>query len=158
MATSGTGASFGLDAASFAVAAGTLVGLHWRQKPGSTGKSLLAEAAEGIRYILSRRWLSLRLGGAAVANLVGAGPYVVLLPVLVRQVLHARPLTLGLVYASGRRRRCRGVPGGGQAGLAQAPSGGDVGRLQPRLGWGWRQWHSLRTLGLRPSSAPFRQR
>jgi len=49
---------------------------------------------------VSRRWLFLLLMGAAVANLVGMGPYVVLLPVLVRHVLHASPVVLGLVYAS----------------------------------------------------------
>ncbi|MGH7643439.1 MAG: MFS transporter [Candidatus Dormibacteria bacterium] len=38
--------------------------------------------------------------GAAVANLVGMGPFFVLLPVLVRHVLHGSPLVLGLVYAS----------------------------------------------------------
>ena len=100
VAVVGTAAAFGFDAASFAVAAGCLAGLHHRSKPGHSGKSVLAEAAEGIRYIVSRRWLFTLLMGAAVANLVGMGPYIVLLPVLVRHVLHASPLVLGLVYAS----------------------------------------------------------
>ena len=100
VAAIGTAAAFGFDAATFAVSAGCLAGLRWRYRPGPSGKSLLAEAAEGIHYIVSRRWLFLLLMGAAIANLVGMGPYVVLLPVLVRHVLHASPVVLGLVYAS----------------------------------------------------------
>jgi DHA3 family tetracycline resistance protein-like MFS transporter len=100
VAVIGTAAAFGFDAASFVVSAGCLARLHKRTRPGSSGKSLLAEAAEGIHYIVSRRWLLILLIGAAVANLVGMGPYLVLLPVLVRHVLHASPLVLGLVYAS----------------------------------------------------------
>lgn len=100
VAVIGTAAAFGFDALSFAVSAGCLFGLHQRSRPGASGKSMLAEAAEGIHYIVSRRWLFILLMGAAVANLVGMGPYIVLLPVLVRHVLHASPLVLGLVYAS----------------------------------------------------------
>ncbi|MGC1184722.1 MAG: MFS transporter [Candidatus Dormiibacterota bacterium] len=96
----GTAAAFGFDALSFLVAAACLFGLHQRARPSSSGKSLLAEAAEGIHYIVSRRWLFVLLMGAGLANLVGLGPYIVLLPVLVRHVLHASPLALGLVYAS----------------------------------------------------------
>jgi MFS family permease len=82
------------------VASVCLLGLHQRSRPKPSGKSLLAEAAEGLHFIISRRWLFIVLMGAAVANLVGMGPYMVLLPVLVRHVLHASPLALGLVYAS----------------------------------------------------------
>jgi MFS family permease len=96
----GTGAAFGFDAASFLIAAGCLSLLHRRTRPAASGKSVLAEVAEGIHYIVSRRWLFTLLVGAAIANLVGLGPYMVLVPVLVRHVLHASPLALGLVYAS----------------------------------------------------------
>jgi DHA3 family tetracycline resistance protein-like MFS transporter len=96
----GTAAAFGFDAASFLVAAGCLAAFHHRSRPRPSGKSMLAEAAEGFRYIVSRRWLFILLMGAGVANLVGMGPFIVLLPVLVRHVLHASPLVLGLVYAS----------------------------------------------------------
>lgn len=100
VAVIGTAAAFGFDAFSFVIAACTLAALRQRSRRGSSGKSVWAEAAEGIHYIVSRRWLLVLLMGAAVANLVGMGPYLVLLPVLVRHVLHANPLVLGLVYAS----------------------------------------------------------
>ena len=96
----GTAAAFGFDAASFLVSAAALAAVHHRSRPAASGKSVMAEAWEGIHYIVSRRWLFVLLLGAAVANLVGMGPYFVLLPVLVRHVLHASPLVLGLVYAS----------------------------------------------------------
>jgi DHA3 family tetracycline resistance protein-like MFS transporter len=99
VAVIGTAAAFGFDAASFVVSAACLTGLHHRSRPGSSGKSLLAEAGEGIHYIVSRRWLFTLLLGAAIANLFGLGPFIVLLPVLVRHVFHASPLVLGLVYS-----------------------------------------------------------
>jgi len=100
VAAVGTAAAFGFDAASFLAAVACLSLLHARARPEASGKSMLAEAAEGIRYILSRRWLFILLIGAAIANLVGLGPYMVLVPVMVRHALHGTPLELGLVYAS----------------------------------------------------------
>jgi predicted MFS family arabinose efflux permease len=100
VAAVGTAAAFGVDAASFLVAIVCLSLLRARARPEASGKSVLAEAAEGVRYILSRRWLLILLIGAAIANLVGLGPYMVLVPVLVRHALHGSPLELGLVYAS----------------------------------------------------------
>lgn len=95
----GIGAALGFDAASFIVSAGCLAGLHHRARPAPSGKSILAEAAEGIHYIVSRRWLFVLLIGAAIANLFGLGPFIVLVPVLIRHVLHASPVVLGLVYS-----------------------------------------------------------
>ncbi len=96
----GTVGAFAFDAASFLISATALGALRHRATALSSGKSMVAEAREGIRFITSRRWLFLLLIGAAIANLVGMGPYFVLLPILVRHVLHATPLALGLVYAS----------------------------------------------------------
>jgi predicted MFS family arabinose efflux permease len=96
----GTVGAFGFDTATFLISATSLGALRHRATTFSRGKSMVAEAREGIRFITSRRWLFLLLSGAAIANLVGMGPYFVLLPVLVRHVLHATPLALGLVYAS----------------------------------------------------------
>ena len=39
--------------------------------------------------------------GAALANFIGMTPLTVLLPLLVRNVLHASALALGLVFAAG---------------------------------------------------------
>lgn len=96
----GTAAAFALDAASFVVSAACLASLRLRSRPTSSGRSLIADAAEGFHYIVSRRWLFILLIGAGIANLVGMGPYIVLLPVVVRHTFHASALVLGLVYAS----------------------------------------------------------
>lgn len=96
----GIAGSFFLDAATFAMSAVMLVGISWRQRPGGQHASMIREAADGLRYIASRRWLLVLLIGAAVSNLTGFGPYGVLLPALVRHVLHGSALGLGLVYAS----------------------------------------------------------
>lgn len=128
VAAIGTAAAFGFDAATFAVSAGCLAGLRWRYRPGPSGKSLLAEVAEGIHYIVSRRWLFLLLMGAAVANLVGMGPYVVLL----RHVLHASPVVLGLVYASAGAAGVAASLVVARPRVAAAPAGDDVECLQRR--------------------------
>ncbi|MGH7692081.1 MAG: MFS transporter [Candidatus Dormibacteria bacterium] len=96
----GLGGAFGLDTASFAVLLVCLLFLKTGGRAEPSGRSFLAEAGDGIRYIASRRWLYLLLLGAAFANLVGMGPYLVLLPVMVRNVLHGSALVLGLVYAA----------------------------------------------------------
>ncbi len=103
--TLGTAASFGLDAGSFAVSALCLLGLGARERPQGAGGSLLQQAAQGFGFVLSRRWLLVLLLGAGLANVVGLGPYLVLLPVLVRETLHGSSLALGLVYA------CAGAAG-----------------------------------------------
>lgn len=100
VAVIGIAGSFLLDAATFAASASLLFGIRWRRRPGGQRSSMIREAADGIRYIVARRWLLVLLIGAALSNLTGFGPYGVLLPALVRHVLHAGALSLGLVYAS----------------------------------------------------------
>jgi MFS family permease len=99
----GTAASFGFDAASFAVSAACLLAIRVRSRPASAGDrgSPIGDARVGLRYVRSQRWLSSSLLGAALANFFGIAPLAVLLPLLVRHVLHAGPLALGLVFAAG---------------------------------------------------------
>ncbi|MHB1525250.1 MAG: MFS transporter [Candidatus Dormibacteria bacterium] len=100
VAAIGTGGCFLFDAATFAGSAAFLAGIGWRRRPDGPHSSMVREAVDGLRYITSRRWLLVLLVGAALANLTGLGPYTVLLPTLVRHVLHGSPVGLGLVYAS----------------------------------------------------------
>jgi MFS family permease len=93
--------SFAVDAVSFAVSATCLVFMKIRTRPRESHETALAEALQGIAYVRSQRWLLASLLGAALANFVGMAPLTVLLPLLVRHTLHASPLTLGLVFASG---------------------------------------------------------
>ncbi|HVD04184.1 MAG TPA: MFS transporter [Candidatus Dormibacteraeota bacterium] len=93
--------AFGLDAASFAISAGCLFAMHARSRPPPSNRSFLSDVRQGVDYIRSRRWLWLLLVAAGVANFAGLAPLGVLIPLLVRQVLHGSPVGLGLVFAAG---------------------------------------------------------
>ncbi len=93
--------SFATDAISFAVSAGCLLAMKLRTARREAQGTAIAEALQGIAYVRSQRWLIASLLGAALANFVGMAPLTVLLPLLVRNVLHASSLSLGMVFASG---------------------------------------------------------
>jgi MFS family permease len=93
--------SFGIDAISFAVSAVCLLAMRIRTKRTERHGTAFFEAMEGINYVRSQRWLIASLLGAALANFVGMTPLTVLLPLLVRDVLHGSTLSLGLVFAAG---------------------------------------------------------
>ena len=93
--------SFGIDAISFVVSAACLLAMRIRTRRAKIHGSAFAEAMEGITYVRQTRWLIASLFGAALANFVGMTPLTVLLPLLVRTVLHGSALSLGLVFAAG---------------------------------------------------------
>lgn len=97
----GTAGSFTVDAVSFAVSATCLAVMSARPRPKPRGGSPLADAREGFAYIRARRWLLVTLIAGGLANFFGMAPFAVLLPLLIRHVLHASPLALGLVFAVG---------------------------------------------------------
>jgi len=93
--------SFGIDALSFAVSGACLFAMKLRTPRAPHHGTALAEAMQGIAYVRSQKWLVATLLGAALANFIGMTPLTVLLPLLVRNVLHASALALGLVFAAG---------------------------------------------------------
>jgi MFS family permease len=93
--------SFGIDAISFAGSTVCLLAMRIRTRGSTVHGSAYAEALEGINYVRKTRWLIVSLFGAALANFVGMTPLTVLLPLLVRNVLHASALSLGLVFGAG---------------------------------------------------------
>jgi DHA3 family tetracycline resistance protein-like MFS transporter len=97
----GTAWSFGFDAASFVVSAACLVMLHSRSRPAHAGTSLRADAREGLRYVFTQHWLGYTIVDAALANFFGMAPLSILLPLFIRETLHASALDLGLVLAGG---------------------------------------------------------
>jgi MFS family permease len=97
----GTAGSFTADAVSYGVSAACLAVMNARPRPKPPGGSVLADAREGLAFLRSKRWLVITLIAASIANLFGIAPFAVLLPLLVRHVLHASPLALGLVFAVG---------------------------------------------------------
>jgi len=101
VAAIGTAWSFGFDAASFFVSALCLSLVRTRSHTKKSGQSPLEDAREGLRYVIQRHWLFFSIIGAALANFFGMAPLSVLLPLFVRQTLHASALSLGLVFAAG---------------------------------------------------------
>ena len=93
--------SFGIDAATYAASIGCLIAMSATAKRTASGRSLLADAVAGLRYIAGRRWLYLTILGAGTANLVGFAPFAVLVPLLVRRDLHGGGIALGLVTGAG---------------------------------------------------------
>ncbi len=126
----GIASAFAVDAASFALSAGCLAAMTARPGRAQSGRSILAEAREGLRYCWSQRWLWVSILGSGIANFAAFSPLLVLVPLLVRHVLDEGPLTLGLVIASGGA-------GGLLASLVVARIGAPRLRVSAMwLGWG----------------------
>jgi DHA3 family tetracycline resistance protein-like MFS transporter len=101
VAAIGTAWSFGFDAASFLVSAVSLSLMRPHAMEKSTENSPLEDAREGLRYVVTRPWLFYSIIGAGLANFFGMAPLSVLLPLFVRQTLHASPFSFGMVFAAG---------------------------------------------------------
>lgn len=101
VASLGTAWGFGFDALSFMVSAACLLLIRGRARPPGSGRSLLADALEGLRYCRSQPWLWGTLVAAGFANFAAFSPLSVLVPLLVRHVLHQGALALGVVLAAG---------------------------------------------------------
>ncbi len=101
----GAGTGFAVDAISFLLSAGCLARipspLTRSEEQPKSGASLLADAAAGARYVVNQVWLWGTFASAALAYLMFIGPTEVLLPYLVRQVLHASATELGLILGAG---------------------------------------------------------
>jgi MFS family permease len=122
--------AFALDGVSFAISASCVLAMASRPRPTLSGGSALSDAREGLRYVRSQRWLWVSLGAAGLANFAAFSPLGLLVPLLIRNVLHQGPLALGLVLAAG------GV-GGGTAALLVAKFGAPRLRITSMwIGWG----------------------
>jgi MFS family permease len=93
--------AFGIDALSFIVSAASLAAMRRRPRAASLPTTFMDDAREGVRYVRSQRWLWIMLVAAGLINLTGYAPLGVLVPLLVRQTLHASASQLGLVLAMG---------------------------------------------------------
>jgi MFS family permease len=106
IAVHGAGTAFLFDAMTFLVSALCL----WRMTVGTRAidphdlgevPSLLADALAGVRFVKSRTWLWGTLVSATVAYLLFMGPTEVLLPYLVKEVLHGTASDLGIILGAG---------------------------------------------------------
>jgi MFS family permease len=106
IAVSGVGTAFLFDAITFLVSALCVWQIRTRagavDPSGSVeGPSLLADALAGVRFVRSRTWLWGTLASATVAYLLFMGPTEVLLPYLVKEVLHGTAGDLGVILGAG---------------------------------------------------------
>jgi len=102
IAAVGLGAAFAIDAATFCVSAAALVAIGRTPRPQrEPGQSAVEDVRQGYRFIRRRVWLWGTLLSAAVAYLVFLGPTEVLLPYMVKNVVHGSAESLGLVFAAG---------------------------------------------------------
>jgi MFS family permease len=120
---------FVIDAASFGVSAGCVIAMSRRPRPEASGHSALADAREGLRYVRSQRWLWVSLAAAGFGNFIAFAPIAMLVPLLVRNVLHQGPVALGLVLATG-----------GVGGAATAVLVARFGAPRLRITWMWCAW------------------
>jgi DHA3 family tetracycline resistance protein-like MFS transporter len=98
----GTGAAFGLDAASFAVSIAALISISPARTAAAADMRFMGgEIRDGLRYVRSHAWLWATLVSAAIAYLLFMGPTEVLLPYIVKNRLADGAGALGLVFAAG---------------------------------------------------------
>jgi MFS family permease len=104
VAAAGPGTGFLIDAASFGASTVALLLMSaypiTRSEERTVG-SVFGEMRDGLRYVLSQRWLSLTLLGVTLSMVFFLGPVFVLMPFVVRNHLHGGAEGLGLVLAAG---------------------------------------------------------
>jgi DHA3 family tetracycline resistance protein-like MFS transporter len=104
VAVAGPGVAFLVDAGTFLVAGCALVAMRAgarRGTPTTSSRSPFAGLGEALRFVRANPWLARTLIAAAITLLVFLGPYQVLLPFVVKNVLHAGSGTLGAIRALG---------------------------------------------------------
>jgi Transmembrane secretion effector len=98
----GSGGAFLVDAGTFAFSALCLAFIAARPLPArADGASAWREVAEGFHFVRAQTWLWGTLVAAAVALLAFYGPYEVLVPYIVKNLLAGSAGDLGLVFAAG---------------------------------------------------------
>ena len=97
-----TSTAFAVNAASFLVSAACLVPIRKLDAPAlrSTAKSsVIRDLRQGLKTVIRTPWLWITIAIASLLNLTQGGPYMVALPFLAKDRLHADAGSLGLVYS-----------------------------------------------------------
>jgi MFS family permease len=102
VAAAGPGGAFAFDALTFLFSVSCVLRIRPLPASGPDRKpSVWADLRAGIRYVRSQTWLWGTLASAALAYLLFLGPTEVLLPYVVKQLLHGSATELGAVLACG---------------------------------------------------------
>jgi predicted MFS family arabinose efflux permease len=129
VAAGGTATAFALDAATFAASALCLLLMTRVPAPPASGRSVVADARQGLRWTVRQRWLWYGILAVGVANFAGFAPMAVTVPLIVRDVLHQGPAAYGATFAAG-----------GAGGLAAAVVAGRLGSPRRRMSVIWAAW------------------
>jgi hypothetical protein len=99
----GAGTAFLLDGATFGVAAVMLTQLRPRLAAIQRERhpSVREDIVEGLRFVRKHTWLGGTIVWALFAAMLGNGPFVVLVPYIVKNELGGDAGDLGLVFAAG---------------------------------------------------------
>jgi len=103
IAAFGAGWAFVFDGGTFLFSALMILLMRARseRRPAGTEERLLADVAEGLRYVLANRWLLVAMVGATVSLLATWGPWETLVPFVIKNDLHGSATDLGLVFGAG---------------------------------------------------------
>lgn len=129
VAAGGTSAAFALDAATFVASALCLLAMARMPAPAPSGRSVIADARQGLRWTVRQRWLWYSMLGAGVANFAAFAPTAVTLPLIVRDALHQGPLAYGATFGAV-----------GVGGLLAAVVAGRFGSPRRRMTMIWTAW------------------
>ena len=97
-----TPTAFAVNAGSFLVSAACLVpilGISGPATRSGEASSVIHDLQEGIRAVTRSPWLWITIAIVSLCNITQGGPYIVGLPFLVRDHLHADAGSLGLTYS-----------------------------------------------------------
>lgn len=97
-----TSAAFGINAVSFLISAACLLpimNVGRRQIEMAEKSSLVNDLKDGLKAVAGSSWLWITIVVASLLNVTQGGPYMVGLPFLVKDRLHADAGSLGLVYS-----------------------------------------------------------
>lgn len=102
VALGGTALAFALDGLSFFVGAACLVPILPLSVSRATARqsSIGQDLREGIRTVLASAWLWIGIVVFAFVNMAQVAPFVVAMPFLIKDNLHADVGALGLIYSS----------------------------------------------------------
>jgi MFS family permease len=100
----GAGWAFLVDAATFGASIAALLAIAQRpvlREPMQTKRAVLREIGDGVRYVRSQPWLLGTMVATSVGMLFFLGPVFVLMPYVVKHILHGSAGDLGLAFAAG---------------------------------------------------------
>ena len=100
----GAGWAFVVDAATFGVSMSAWLAIEHRpalERTADARPSLLHDVRNGLRYVRSERWLAGMMVASSLGMLFFLGPVFVLMPFVVKNVLHGSSEDLGFVFAAG---------------------------------------------------------